>query len=70
MTLEHLYRLLEVFTFDGAVEGGIVDLGSLEGDGFFHGLIEAEFVRRVPRVVELVGKGWLNEVQFPRSELV
>ena len=70
MSLEHLYRLLEVFTFNGAVEGGIVDLGSLEGDGLFHGLVEAEFVRRVPRVVELIGKRWLDEVQFPPSELV
>jgi hypothetical protein len=61
MTLEHLYRLLEELAFYGSVEGGIVDLGSLEGHGLFHCLVEAEFVCRVPRVVKLVGQGRLDE---------
>ena len=70
MTLEHLHRLLEVFTVYGSVEGGIVYLGPLEGHGLFHGLVKAELVRRVSRVVNLHVKRGLNEIQFPRCELV
>ena len=70
MTLEHLYRLLEVFTVYGPVEGGIVYFSSLEGHGLFHGLIVAEFVRRISRVVNLHVQRRLDEFQFPRCELV
>ncbi len=70
MTFEYLYRLLEVLTVYGPVEGGIVYLGPFEGHGLFHGLIETEFVRRVPRVVHLIGQRGLDEFQFPRCELI
>jgi hypothetical protein len=70
MTLEHLHRLLEVFTVYGSVEGGIVYFGPLEGHGLFHGLIKTELVCRVTRVVNLHVQRGLDEFQFPRCELV
>jgi hypothetical protein len=64
MTLEHLHRLLEVFTVYGPVEGGIVYLGPLEGHGLFHSLVKAELVCRVSRVVNLHVQRRLDEIQF------